>query len=692
DDGHILLLGLWWQKFGNKDSSLVSWVVPRAAEVCARECSWLTDRASHGPHYSEAQSLRVSPKQVTVLMVESFRLKDLTNCYDRLMPHLQTILRGAIGKGDIDIDIVGEHGRCPNDVGGRTTITSMILNLRSKRVTYHPAMNSLMLWDNQVPKRVVQMLNRVGFCSSHSFQGRCIFHLSQDAVRVARMIVRDTNTVKLLPYDNFNWMSRAWEASALHGSVQHDQVFAMLVVLHIPDGLLQISAENLASVERFDTQAGTRHRIPEETALKAIVPSRDDQNQFRDLAILHAAHILTEELENFSCFQSLLPQFHDPDAIRPHKSERYYLPTFDQEQGSTRGNMVVLRHYFLEVLNLPKSIFERIMYFILGDRLTTARDRAAQDQRSVDRSVYRVDHLSSFAMTSGLMHVCLNFIINIGKNCWGEGTLDSTALSLLRDLLPNRSDINLRKTDFYAWLRFLDAILRALIITAAMSVFGINDTTVLGALKITATQFTVLCEQIVDTYLIPSPDRLEAKGIKTLGGITVCRNAVLTMHDLMTLREMRHAIKYGHPTRIVRMLKYWTPMFYAGLSYNYANECMELLHNLHHDWPSDTAKVLLSGMLVNTTGKRDGFVETDLDVEHLNGRIKARAHGTNATPASLEKATPAMGHIRHLAENMFRDMGVEEQNQHHSKVQQHKDVQILVAHFSRSKIFNFYES
>jgi len=50
--------------------------------------------------------------------------------------------------------------------------------------------------------------------------------------------------------------------------------------------------------------------------------------------------------------------------------------------------MIVLRHYFLEVLALPKSIFERIMFFILRDPLTTARDRAAQDQRAVDRSEF----------------------------------------------------------------------------------------------------------------------------------------------------------------------------------------------------------------------------------------------------------------------------------------------------------------
>ena len=66
--------------------------------------------------------------------------------------------------------------------------------------------------------------------------------------------------------------------------------------------------------------------------------------------------------------------------------------------------MIVLRHYFLNVLALPKPIFERLMFFILGDRLTTARDRAAQNQRAVDSSEYKIDHLTSFCMVTPRAH------------------------------------------------------------------------------------------------------------------------------------------------------------------------------------------------------------------------------------------------------------------------------------------------
>ena len=126
--------------------------------------------------------------------------------------------------------------------------------------------------------------------------------------------------------------------------------------------------------------------------------------------------------------------------------------------------MAVISHYFLNVLKLPKNVFEECMFFILGDRLTTARDRAAQDQRAIDRSPFQADHLSSITLTGGLMHYCLNMVRNIGINHWGGAAKNGDAVSLmaLRDILPNRSEINTRKIDFYAWLRFLDVVLHPL--------------------------------------------------------------------------------------------------------------------------------------------------------------------------------------------------------------------------------------
>ncbi|KZT65123.1 hypothetical protein DAEQUDRAFT_807422 [Daedalea quercina L-15889] len=563
---------------------------------------------------------------------------------------------------------------------------SILLNLRSQKTNILQVITSMILWDNRASKRLVQMLNRFGISSSYDHMCMSVTALSDDALRIAREIANDPTNAILMPYDNFNWVSGVWETSLLHSAIQHDQVSAMLVNLTLSPGDV---AAHLKSVLRFEEHRGTRHRLPPQKSLEDIMPQSEDQIFLRNAAVTHVMTILIEEVASFTTFRSMIPALVDADAIPVHKTDRHYLPTFDQEQGSTRGNMAVLNHYFLDVLRIPKPIFEENMFFVLGDRLTTARDRAAQDQRGVDRSEYRADHLSSLAVTSGLMHVCYNFIQACAKNLWGGANKDAVSLQMLRDMLPNRSNINIHKFDFYAWLRFLDCVLRSLVITAAISALHINDPKDISSHKLSADDFRRMCNHIVDTYVMSSPDRLEADGIKTLQGNTLSGHAVLAMFNLMTLREMRHAIKHGHPSRILRVLKFWTPMFYAGRSYNYANECMELLHNVIHDWPKDTAKVLLAGMLVNTTGEQDGFLEADLDVEHLNLRIKSRAHGTNATPDMLRKVTPSLGHIRDLTDLVYKETGVRDINEHHAKVQQHTDIQLLVHHLISSHALSF---
>jgi hypothetical protein len=244
--------------------------------------------------------------------------------------------------------------------------------------------------------------------------------------------------------------------------------------------------------------------------------------------------------------------------------------------------------------------------------------------------------------------------------------------------------------NFYAWLRFLDVVLRALVIKAAISLLGFSSTSQLAQKpEITTNSFFLICTQITDTFILPSLDRLEADGIKKLRGNTASGHGVLLMHDLMTMREMRDAVRQGHPERMQRMIKYWSPMFYAGGGYNYANECMELLHNLIHDWPADTAVVLRNGMLVNSTGAPRKFKETDIRVEQFNKTIKSHTSGANARPGVLEKITPALGHVQGLTKQLSLDLGIEADDQHHAEVKQHKDVQLLVDHLCQSKIFDF---
>ncbi|KAJ7624216.1 hypothetical protein DFH06DRAFT_1087495 [Mycena polygramma] len=673
---------------GMADSKIADWIMDQATAICSREASWLTDNASRGDHFEDAKSLRIPAKSLKIGLLQSFSLPGLLSLYERTMPRLQKLLKAVTGK-DLPLsasESVVRAQRNPNM--GRTLITSIMLNLRSRKTNLHGAMNSLMLWDARVPKQIVQALNRYGFCPSYLYQSKAVGSVSKDGLQLARCTANDPEKLLLLPYDNFNWMQTAWESSATHGSISHDQVSALLVVIALPAG--SRPAAQLAAVESFDQTTGTRHLLPPDQALQEILPAAADQHTFSSNATKHVCDILADELEGWGGHRDVFSLISDPFALPDDKkTEEYFLPTFDQEQSSTRGNMLVIDHYFRKVLAMPKESFEDRNFFLLGDRLTTARDRAAQDQRAVDRSEDRIDHLSSFETLSGLMHFVMNMISNIGKNTWGGANKDPVSLLTLLEKLPNRSNINLRKIDFYAWLRFFDVVLRALVLRAAMVLLRVTSPAQLKEQKLSSHVFKILCSRIVAEFLLPSLDRLEAEDVKTIPGSTQSGNAVLLMHDLMTIREMRHAIKHGHPERMERMLKYWTPMFYAGGGYNYANESMELLHNLNHDWPEDISPILRGSMLINNQGKPAKHKEVDIRVEQFNKIIKSHAHGANAQPGLLEKITPAIGHVQDLTTQMFEDLGVHDEDQHHAHVRQHKDVLLLLEHFCTAKIFDF---
>ncbi|KAL4244050.1 hypothetical protein ABKN59_010552 [Abortiporus biennis] len=197
--GGTEVMDLWWemathlQRGDNQPMS--TWTITHAAELCKKEFSFLTDRASSGPHADDAYTLRVNADTVTMDFVQSFDLGSLTACYDRTLPLFQHILGECIGSKSI-------RGRNPDHA--RTTATSILLNMRSRRTNYQAAAHAVILWDQRVPKRLVQGLNHIGFSTSYYFQITAIQSLSRDCVRRARIAAADPTKLKMLPYDNFN--------------------------------------------------------------------------------------------------------------------------------------------------------------------------------------------------------------------------------------------------------------------------------------------------------------------------------------------------------------------------------------------------------------------------------------------------------------------------------------------------------
>ncbi|KAJ6610216.1 hypothetical protein B0H10DRAFT_437356 [Mycena sp. CBHHK59/15] len=142
DGGAVQLMEIAIADRWRVDDILSDLILDRAAEICTRETSWLTDQASKGPNYSDAVFLHVKATDMKVEMLHSFRIRELLDRYERTLPQFQRLLKVVIRK----TEPVHTGSRDPDM--GRTMVTSMILNLRSRLTLYHTTMNFLMLWDN----------------------------------------------------------------------------------------------------------------------------------------------------------------------------------------------------------------------------------------------------------------------------------------------------------------------------------------------------------------------------------------------------------------------------------------------------------------------------------------------------------------------------------------------------------------
>lgn len=95
DEGLVRLMDKLYNLGG---SEMSDWIVKTAGNVCAREASGLTEGASRCGHTENATLFCVVSKRLTVEIVKSFRVPDLTKRYARLAPNLQCILKAVIRK------------------------------------------------------------------------------------------------------------------------------------------------------------------------------------------------------------------------------------------------------------------------------------------------------------------------------------------------------------------------------------------------------------------------------------------------------------------------------------------------------------------------------------------------------------------------------------------------------------------
>ena len=98
---------------------------------------------------------------------------------------------------------------------------------------------------------------------------------------------------------------------------------------------------------------------------------------------------------------------------------------------------------------------------------------------------------------------------------------------------------------------------------------------------------------------------------------------VYTMHrsflyTVFLYNDLRKAVRFEEGSHIIRMWRFWLPIFLGTKCYNYATEAVNLLANLQADFPKHIAHIVTHYRTVNTDGRLGHGKPIDQMVEHYN--------------------------------------------------------------------------
>jgi hypothetical protein len=130
-----------------------------------------------------------------------------------------------------------------------------------------------------------------------------------------------------------------------------------------------------------------------------------------------------------------------------------------------------------------------------------------------------------------------------------------------------------------------------------------------------------ICKLVDDTYTKFCSGA--ARRSKVSQGSVTHSNMLLRIRDFATIIEARNAMKAGDPGRLMYMWRRWAVMG-QGIPHlpHYSKHLPRLILLLEVVLPPSLAKVVMSTLLINPTGKANSFVATDFFLEIQNYWLK----------------------------------------------------------------------
>lgn len=151
------------------------------------------------------------------------------------------------------------------------------------------------------------------------------------------------------------------------------------------------------------------------------------------------------------------------------------------------------------------------------------------------------------------------------------------------------------------------------------------------------------------------------------------------------------ARRLGDGKRLIRMYKYFLLHFKASGKQKYSYQVLRLLAKVHCFLSPRLAYDLVWNRFVNKTGRVDGNIEVDREVEHQNRVFKAQCkslHG-KITAKSVKRVSQFAQELDECLKRIDTEAGLRQQSGKHTRPDIREDVNALAKEMNRVNLFEY---
>ncbi|KAG0230384.1 hypothetical protein BGW41_002543 [Actinomortierella wolfii] len=569
----------------------------------------------------------------------------------RYAPVTIRLLSGMMGINDPDTLSTG-HGGCASLV---TTACILAYNAKSgHRANYLQMMMAIYLRSLCCPKSAYPVFNRADLSTSYDVLERSLASVNASAVDLVKRLAQTAPF--FVSFDNIDIFLRSYH-QRINNRDELTRGTAATLVCHVvpPPGTRIFNGQRPVKPEPY-------HILPS-------IPDTSLSADFIDILQHHFLNNLRQSNQETGFWTTTLG---DRSKCLKGKTKAHPLPVFQHRQSTTDGVISTLKELLVALGISPGDVEENNTIIVddlfTMDKIDHVKRLLSRDDPHFERMEWAVPMTRLFHLQTALMHTII-------QTHWGDistpGSLHFLVARLKRKQVNNKS-----KSNFDAG----NAFLRMTCIAMCRHLWDIEGKTFRRRFKINEDgenwsneAKTAFHQWINDLFFGPSDDEdveqeLELQLEHEEGAAAqeqkheerqqeqqeelvdewepereqdqgedyeqeqeweykgelpaVSRNARLFVRDFIIFQELEASIRAGDLDRIQRVLHIITIMLQDARTPRYAAELLRLTFLMRAGWTSEWKRTALSCMIINPSGRDNGFIPTDQYQEQSIRMIK----------------------------------------------------------------------